>query len=99
MTKRYQGWYKTTPRPFGPSLPPLPKPGGKYKILKQPNLPEHWPVSKINFVGSFGICTFVRRQFLPPYMVIYELQVETSQGPLFWPFTEEQVELIPEQEA
>lgn len=95
MSKQGQGWYKSIPRHMDP-LPLLPKSGGVYKVLVQPRLPEQWPLAKTNFVGSFGRCTGVRRQFSPPFAAIFELQFELENGDSFWwDFVENEIEEVP----
>lgn len=98
MSKRGKGWYTTTPgKGKLPTLGLLPKSGGTYRILKHPqSLPAHWNVE--NLVGCYGVATMVMRQWSPPYKAIFELQIETSIGPLFWRFVEDDVELQPQAE-
>lgn len=99
MSKHFKNWYKAPVPKRGhlPTLPLLPKEhiGRRFKILVQPrSIPEWWPMSKIDFVGLEGRCDEVTRQFVPPYSPIYRLEIELDDGPFYWLFIPEDIELL-----
>lgn len=78
-----------------PTLPLLPKSGGMYKVLIQPNIPSRWKIASVNFVGQIARCTFVRRQFSPPFEPEYTLLLDGGEfGMITWQFIESHLEKV-----